>query len=92
MKWMRFESQRTMHMNAAIQELTKFNARRKDQQYPCMSCLGVSSVGVSVRDDINHVVEEVKEQIFFISLTDCGIRDNPSLARSMIAVIPARME
>lgn len=35
MKWMRFESQRTMHMNAAIQELTKFNARRKDQQYPC---------------------------------------------------------
>lgn len=45
-----------------------------------------------MRDDINHVVEEVKEQIFFISLTDCGIRDNPSLARSMIAVIPARME
>ena len=28
---------------------------------------------------------------YFISLTNCGIRDNPSLARRMISVIPASL-
>lgn len=35
LRWMQFESTRTMHMNAAVQQLSRFNARRKDQILPC---------------------------------------------------------
>lgn len=44
MRWMQFESTRTMHMNAAVQQLVRFNARRKDR-----GITGRSGVGVRVR-------------------------------------------
>ena len=44
MRWMQFESTRTMHMNAAVQQLVRFNARRKDRGYS-----GKTGVELSVR-------------------------------------------
>lgn len=44
MRWMQFESTRTMHMNAAVQQLVRFNARRRDR-----GITGRSGVGVRVR-------------------------------------------
>lgn len=75
MRWMQFESTRTMHMNVAVQQLARFNARRKDRQ-PCVP--GMEENGW-------HCDTQ------FVSLTNCGVRDNPSLARGMISMIPASM-
>ena len=44
MRWMQFESTRTMHMNAAVQQLVRFNARQRDR-----GITGRSGVGVRVR-------------------------------------------
>ena len=41
MRWMQFESTRTMHMDAAVQHLVRFNARRKDNDIPCKDCTGI---------------------------------------------------
>ena len=76
MRWMQFESTRTMHMNVAVQQLARFNARRKDRQ-PCVP--GMEENGW-------HCDTQ------FVSLTNCGVRDNPSLARGMISMIPAKMQ
>lgn len=59
MRWMQFESTRTMHMNSAVQQLARFNARRKDRA-PCREapvaprrCAAqfVSLVACGVRDN-----------------------------------------
>lgn len=76
MRWMQFESKRTMHMNSAVQQLARFNARRKDRA-PCVATLAA--------------VEQCRGTQF-VSLVNCGVRDNPSLARGMTSRIPARSE
>lgn len=88
---MQFESMRTTKMNSAVQQLVRFNARRKDNITPCGQCIITSSSGAHLceEDEIIQNICPTKEIQFYISLTNCGVRDNPSLARAMTSVVPA---
>ena len=76
MRWMQFESTRTMHMNAAVQQLVRFNARRRDR-----GITGRSGVGVRVRR---------RKRVGSAATEDyrSGVRESPSLARNMTSIIP----
>lgn len=88
---MQFESTRTMKMNSAVQQLVRFNARRKDTVLPCAHRIIASSSGAHLceEDELIQTIRPTKEVQFYLSLTNCGVRDNPSLARAMTSVVPA---
>lgn len=80
--WMKFESQRTMHLNEAVQELEKLNAHMKQHQH--------ESVHTIVENPSRGIPSEDPTPVFYCTLTNCGVVDSPSLARRNKSMIPAR--
>lgn len=81
--WMKFESQRTMHLNEAVQELEKLNAHMKKHQQESVHTITENLPQVKPPED--------QTPLFYCTLTNCGVVDSPSLARRNISMIPARI-
>lgn len=80
--WMKFESQRTMHLNEAVQELEKLNAHMKQHQH--------ENVHTIVENPSRGIPSKDPTPDFYCTLTNCGVVDSPSLARRNKSMIPAR--
>lgn len=75
-----------MKMNSAVQQLSRFYARRKETLAPCPHSINQLGLGAEMTEEGRMNANGI---VFYVTLTNCVITDNPSLARSGISVVPA---